>query len=142
MARNQFTDADTAYRESLTIRRNLAEADPGNAQAQQTCRSPWTTSGRSRWPTTLATHAGTAYRESLTIRRNLAEADPGNAQAQRDLSVSLNNVGQVAMARNQLTDADTAYRESSPSPGRWPRPTPATPRPNATCRSPSGGWPS
>ena len=88
-----------AYQESLDIRRKLAAADPGNAQAQRDVSVSLDKLGdvklqRRRRPA----GALAAYQESLDIRRKLAAHDPGNAQAQRDVSVSLDKVGDVKLA--------------------------------------------
>ena len=97
---------------SLEIARRLAEADPGNAQAQRDWSASLNNIGEVAMARNQLDAAHDAYTRSLDIARRLAEADPGNAQAQRDWSVSLNNIGRVAMARNQLDAAHDAYTRS------------------------------
>ena len=111
MAAGDLAAARTAYTESLTTRRRLAQADPGNAQAARDVSVSLNNVGRVAMAAGDLAAARTAYTESLTTARRLAQADPGNAQAARDVSVSLDNVGEVAMAAGDLAAARTAYTE-------------------------------
>ena len=68
-----------AYEEALTIRRTLAAADPGNAQAQRDLGAMLHKFGDAQSDAGNHAAALAAYEESLAIRRRLAALDPDAA---------------------------------------------------------------
>ncbi|MGA8169587.1 MAG: hypothetical protein WB816_01925, partial [Methylocystis sp.] len=72
----------------LTVRKRLAEVDPGNAGFQRDLSVSYERLGD------LAVAAGDGkaardyFEKGLTVRKRLAEGDPGNAWYQRDLIIS------------------------------------------------------
>ncbi len=109
-AQGEWAEAEAVYRESLAIRRTLAErlATP---EAQRDLSVSLDNVGRVARVQGEWAEAEAVYRESLAIRRTLAErlATP---EAQRDLSISLDNVGRVAEAQGEWAEAEAVYRES------------------------------
>jgi tetratricopeptide (TPR) repeat protein len=101
-----------SYRDSLTIRDRLAQADPGNAGWQRDLSVSFNKVGDVLVAQGNLPEALKSYRDSLTIRDRLAQADPGNAGWQRDLSVSFDRVGDVLVAQGNLPDALKSYRDS------------------------------
>ena len=98
---------------SLEIARRLAEADPGNAQAQRDWSASLNNIGEVAMARNQLDAAHDAYTRSLDIARRLAEADPGNAQAQRDVSVSLWRLAELADREHGegSVEARTAWQE-------------------------------
>ena len=75
------------------------------------------------------------FRKVLELSEALAKADPNDPQAKRDLSVSCDRLGDVQLKRGSTDEAlDVLPQGSGAERGRWPRPTPTTPRPDATWR--------
>ena len=96
--------------EALGYFRQLADAQPGNLEAQRDLTvSLDNVAGLERYRDLDAALA--RYTESLTLRRQLADAQPGNLEAQRDLTVSLNNVAGLERYRD-LDAALARYTES------------------------------
>ena len=100
-----------AYDEGLTIRRDLAARDPGNAGWARDVSVSLNKVGDVRRDQGDLPGALAAYDEGLTIRRDLAARDPGNAGWARDVSVSLNKVGDVRRDQGDLAGALAAYDE-------------------------------
>jgi len=101
-----------AYRESLAVRKSLAEADPENTVWQRDLSVSKERIGDVLRDQGDLAGALAAYRESLSVIRRLAEADPSDAGRQRDLSVSHNKAGDVLRDQGDLAGALAAYRES------------------------------
>jgi tetratricopeptide (TPR) repeat protein len=90
----------------------VAEADPGNTQAQR----DWSVSlerlgdlAEAEGDLSAARHA---YQQSLDILKRQALADPRNTEVQRDWSVSLNKVGDMAKAEGDLATTRQAYQQA------------------------------
>ena len=98
-AQGDLPGALAAYDEGLTIARDLAARDPGNAGWARDVSVSLDRVGDVRRDQGDLPGALAAYDEGLTIRRDLAARDPGNAGWARDVSVSLNKVGDVRGAR-------------------------------------------
>ena len=112
VAQGDLAGALAAYDEGLTIARDLAARDPGNAGWARDVSVSLNKVGDVRRAQGDLPGALAAYDESLTIRRDLAARDPGNAGWARDVSVSLNKVGDVRVAQGDLPGALAAYDES------------------------------
>jgi tetratricopeptide (TPR) repeat protein len=111
-AQGDWPAAESAYRESLEISRQLVQRLGGTPEALRDVSVSLDNVGQvaraqGDWPA-----AESAYRESLEIRRQLVQRLGGTPEALRDVSVSLNNVGQVARAQGDWPAAESAYRES------------------------------
>jgi tetratricopeptide (TPR) repeat protein len=102
----------SAYRESLAVRKCLADADPSNAGWQRDLSVSQDKIGDVLENQGDLAGALAAYCASQAVRKRLAEADPSNAVWQRDLSVSLDSIGDVLREQGDLAGASTAYRES------------------------------
>ncbi|MES1198739.1 MAG: tetratricopeptide repeat protein [Pseudomonadota bacterium] len=111
-ARNDLEGALTNYRESLAIRKRLADADPSHGERQRDVSVSLDRIGDVLRARNDLEGALTNYRESLAIRKRLADADPSHGERQRDVSLSLERIGDVLSARNDLEGALTNYRES------------------------------
>ena len=107
-ARDRLDGADSAYRESKTLRDTLyrAQATPENTRDLSVS---WNKLGDIAYARGRLDEADSAYRESKTLRDTLyrAQATPENT---RDLSVSWNKLGDIAHARGRLDEARVAYR--------------------------------
>ena len=99
-------------RKAFEIRRNLAAANPGSAEAQRDVSVSLVKLGDVAVKAGDLAAARTAFEESLDVLAKLAAANPGSAEAQRDVSVSLNKLGDVAVKAGDLADARTAFEES------------------------------
>ena len=88
-----------AFDEGLTIFRDLAARDPGNAGWARDVSVSLNKVGDVRVAQGDLPGALAAFDESLTIRRDLAARDPGNAGWARDVSVSLDRSATCASPR-------------------------------------------
>ena len=120
-----------AYEESLAISRTLAEADPGNAQAQGDLSVSLDRIGNVKLQAGDGGGALAAYEEGTATARALAEADPGNVETQRHLSVSSTRSATSSSRLATAAVRSPPMRRTSPSAARWPWPIPATRRRNA-----------
>jgi tetratricopeptide (TPR) repeat protein len=111
-AQGNWSEAETVYRESLAIRRQLLERLGGSPEALRDVSVSLDNVGRVAEAQGNWSEAETVYRESLAIRRQLLERLGGSPEALRDVSVSLDNVGRVAQAQGGWSEAETVYRES------------------------------
>ena len=111
-AQGDWTGAESAYRESLGIRRELVERLGGTPEALRDVSVSLNNVGKVAQAQGDWTGAESAYRESLGIRRELVERLGGTPEALRDVSISLDNVGKVAQAQGDWPGAESAYRES------------------------------
>jgi class 3 adenylate cyclase/tRNA A-37 threonylcarbamoyl transferase component Bud32/tetratricopeptide (TPR) repeat protein len=96
VAQGKLQEALDAYRQSLDIRRILAEQDKSNAGWQRDLAVSYDDVGGVLVAQGQLRKALNAYQQSLNIRRILAEQDKSNAVWQRDLIVSLYKVGTIA----------------------------------------------
>jgi tetratricopeptide (TPR) repeat protein len=95
LAQGDLAGALESYRESLAVRRRLAEADPSNAGWQRDLSVSQERIADVQLAQGDLAGALESYRESLAVSRRLAEADPSNAGWQRDLSFILTRLAQV-----------------------------------------------
>ncbi|MEW9532825.1 CHAT domain-containing protein [Microbispora sp. NPDC049125] len=138
VAAGDLPAARQAYQTSHTILTRLAHADPDNAQAQRDLSISLNNVGDVAVAAGDLPAARTAYHESHTILTRLAHADPDNAQAQRDLSVSpWTGWGTWRSRPATCPPPGRPTNRASTSPRDWRRPTPTTPKPNATYQSPT-----
>jgi tetratricopeptide (TPR) repeat protein len=112
--RNQgdLAGALAAFRESLQVRRRLAEADPSNAGWQRDLSVSHNNVGNVLRDQGDLAGALAAFRESLQVSRRLAEADPSNAGWQRDLSFSLTQMAEFHRRNGERTEALGLAEES------------------------------
>lgn len=109
MARGDLDVAETAFRESLAIRRALALTPDPRAQADlAVALHHLGTVARERG---LLASALTTFRECLAIRRELA-AKLNTFDAQRDFSEALDDVGSVTSALGNWAEASDVYEQS------------------------------
>lgn len=95
----------------LSIARTLADADPGNADAQRDLSGSLIKVGNVMVQAGAHASAAAAFEESFTLSRSLADADPSNAVSQRDLAVSLSKIGNGKLRAGDLVGALAAYEE-------------------------------
>lgn len=112
LEQGDLTAALDSYRESLEIRRRLADSDPSNATEPRDLGVILDHVGNVLKGQVDLDIALDAFREFLGITRRLVEADPSYANAQRSLSVSLDKVGNVRKERGDRAGALEVYRES------------------------------
>jgi tetratricopeptide (TPR) repeat protein len=101
-----------AYRESLAIRKRLAQADPSNATWQRDLSISHNNVGNVLRDQGNLDGALDAYRDSLAIARRLAQADPSNATWQRDLSFCFNRLAECLELRGAQSEAVSFAEES------------------------------
>ena len=111
-SQGDLAGSSLAYRSSLDIDRQLAEADPSNTSRQRDLSVSEEKIGEVLHDQGDLDGALKAFSESLAVMRSLAEADPSNAAWQCDLSGSHSKVGNVLRGQGDLDGALTAYRES------------------------------
>ena len=102
-AQGNWAQAESAYRESLTLSRQLVERLGGTPEALRDLSVSLNNVGGVAWMQGDRTQAEIVYRESLGLRRELVERLGGTPEALSDLSVSLTNL-------SRLPDADPAHR--------------------------------
>jgi tetratricopeptide (TPR) repeat protein len=110
-----YSDALTAYRKALTIRKSLATRDQANTQWQRDLSISHEKIGDVLCAPGLTDEHGdalAAYREAQTIREALAAHDPANTLWQRDLSVIQVKIGDVLCTRDDGPGALAVYHES------------------------------
>jgi tetratricopeptide (TPR) repeat protein len=106
------TDALSNYRNSLGIRKRLAEADPKNPQWQRDLASAYDRIGdffRSQGNLNDALHN---YRESLKIAERLATDQKRSSDSQRNLALAYDKIGDVERDQGNLTAALGNYDQS------------------------------
>ena len=111
-AQGDLAQAESTYRESLALSRQLVERLGGTPEALRDVSVALDNVGRVAEVQGDWAQAESAYRESLALRRQLVERLGGTPEALRDVSVALNNVGRVAEVQGDLARAESAYRES------------------------------
>jgi tetratricopeptide (TPR) repeat protein len=140
-SRGDLDGALAAYREGLTLRRELAAAEPGNAQRQrEAARIAEKIAGALIMKSALATHgesgperdgsfslgaagdvlaargdpanALAAWREGIRRRRAHAAQNPDNPTLLHDMAWRLGTVGDVLAAQGDNEGALAAYREA------------------------------
>lgn len=94
-AKGGLAAALQSYRDSLAIREQLAQADPGNAGWQRDLSVSHDKIGNVQVAQGNLAAALTSYQAALAIADRLAKADPGNAEWQRGPSVSHERIGDV-----------------------------------------------
>ena len=99
-------EAERAYDEALSLRRQLAEDDPQGlpdvAVTLNNLANLYVSAQRMR-------EAEKAYDEALSIRRRLAEANP---QALPDVAITLNNLANLYRSTQRMREAERAYDEA------------------------------
>ena len=105
-------DALKAHMESLSIRRKLADANPGVEQYQIDLASSQNNVGNLLIYDGKSAEAMKAYESSVAIRRKLADANPTIAKFQRDLASGLNNIGGLLLDTGRSDEALKAYEAS------------------------------
>ena len=131
------------YRDSLTIRENLAKQDAGNAGWQRDLAASYRSIGGVQHVQGDLAGALKSYGDTLAILEKLAKQDPGNAGWQRDLSLCYNMVGDVQRDRGNLAGALKSYRDSlaiaeklakqDPGNANWQRDSPSVWAGSAIC---------
>ena len=110
--RGNLDEAETAYRESLEIARQIRQATGDTPEALRDVSVSLDNVGDVARQRGNLDEAEAAFRESLEIARQIRQATVDTPDALRDVSVSLDKVGDVARQRGNLDEAETAYRES------------------------------
>lgn len=98
-------------RRVVQIDRNLAEAAPGDTQAQRNLSISYEQLGNVHLRTGAIGSAITCFRTALEINRRLAESASADLQAQRDLSISYQKLGDLHLQTSEFSEAMDAYRE-------------------------------
>ena len=111
-AQGKLDEALTAFRDSLSIRERLVQADPGNARWQRDLSVSQEKIGDVLVEQIDLPAALDAFKVSLAIRERLARSVPGNAGYQRNLSVSLEKIGDVLVAQGNLPAALDSFKAS------------------------------
>ncbi len=104
----RLTEAETAYREALEVRRKLAVEQPQVYESD--VATTLNNLGNVLRDLRRLTEAETAYREALESYRKLAVEQPQVYES--DVAMTLNNLGTVLSDLRRLTEAETAYREA------------------------------
>jgi tetratricopeptide (TPR) repeat protein len=110
-AQGDLQAARAAFDESLSIVRNLAARDPGNAGWARDVSVSLNKLGDVAVAQGDLSAARAAYAEDLEIARTLAARDPGNAAWARDVLVSLVKLGDLFVAEGDLPAARAAFDE-------------------------------
>ncbi len=106
--KNEFPQAEEAYREALNIRRALAEVNPQTyLPAVATTLNNLGALHRAK---NEIPQAEAAYTEALNIRRSLAEVNPQIYLP--DVAMTLNNLGILHSDKNEFPQAEEAYSEA------------------------------
>ena len=105
-------DALAAYRESLAIRRKLADAHPDVAEIRRELSNSHYNIGNLLRDTGRGAEAMEAYGASLAIRRKLFDADPEDAEAQSDLAACHLNMGLLLGATGRTAEALEACKSA------------------------------
>ena len=95
-AQGDRPQAETVYRESLALRRQLAERLNGTPEALRDLSVSLDNLGRVAQARGDWQQADRVYRESLALRRQLVERLGGTPQSLEDLALSLLNVARVS----------------------------------------------
>jgi tetratricopeptide (TPR) repeat protein len=105
------TAALAAFAESLAIRRQLSEQDPGNADWQRELAVAHSRVGAALQRQGELDKAQAAFDEYLAISRRLAGQDPDNAAWQRELALAHGRVGKALQAQKRPKEARAEFDE-------------------------------
>jgi serine/threonine-protein kinase len=105
-------DALTAFRESLAIRRKLADAYPTVTEYQSDLAHCYNIVGALLSATGKPSEALAAYEQALAIRRKLADAHPTITKYQSDLASSHNSIGTLLSATGKPSEALAAHEQA------------------------------
>jgi tetratricopeptide (TPR) repeat protein len=111
-ARSLFNDAVAAYRESISLRRLLLAAEPGNTARQLELAHTLTYYSFALLIAGPVDEAVVRAQESLSLTSDLVSKDRQNAVWLRDYVDSLNMQGMVLHAKGSLGDSLEAYRKA------------------------------
>lgn len=100
------------YRQALSIRRRLAEADPNDESVQFAIAASQENIGDILLQSGDVLGAHEAYLESLTIRQRLLDAAPDDPARRMLMAVALQNMGAVSLARGDAAVARDYYDRS------------------------------
>ncbi|MBV9948457.1 MAG: tetratricopeptide repeat protein [Myxococcales bacterium] len=109
--RQKYGEAESAYRESVELRRRLRRACGDTPQALRHLSISLNNLGDVLRDRQRLDEAESAYRESLNLRRLLRRACGDSAQSLRDLSFSLSMLVAIAAERGELAIACEACKE-------------------------------
>ena len=109
---DESSGALAIYKESLTLRRRLAEIDPRNNQWQRDAAYFLDRIGDEYRKVGMRERAIAAYEESLAVWRHLAKIDRRNPQLQLNISECLDKLGDVKLGAADGMGALAAYEES------------------------------
>ena len=110
VAQGDLAGALKSYRDSLAIRGQLAQSDPGNTGWQRDLSVSYNKIGNVQVTQGDLAGALKSYRDDLAITDRLARSDPGNAGWQRDLAVSNGNIAIVLGKMGNGAEALEALR--------------------------------
>lgn len=102
-------EALDAFQQSLSIRKELADATPDN-EIKRALALSYERVGDALFDLARREQALEAYRMSVSVREDLAASAPGNLDAQATLAVSYDRIGRSA--RDDPARALEAYRKS------------------------------
>ncbi len=105
-------DALAVHRESVAIRRKLAESNPTVTGFQSRLANSYNNIGTLLSDTGRPADAMKGYEAAMAIRRRLAESNPTVTEFQSDLADSYNNIGVLLSDTGRPADAIKAYEEA------------------------------
>ena len=97
--------AQKEYQAGCDLAKQLADADPKNAEAQRDLSISFERLGDVTLRLGHAKNALDFYHKGLVVRQRLADADPKNTRSQRDLSISFDKLGDVELKIGHAKDA-------------------------------------
>jgi serine/threonine protein kinase/tetratricopeptide (TPR) repeat protein len=110
--RNQFDEAEEAYRHALRLRERLAEEAPDRPDDQRQLAAVRYSLGallarlKGRTP-----EAAQAYQQALAVQERLAAAHPDRPEYRRDQARTLNNLG-ILLKATSRADAEDRFRQA------------------------------
>ncbi|MEI9944288.1 MAG: tetratricopeptide repeat protein [Chitinophagaceae bacterium] len=106
--KNNYTAAETAYKEALNIRRRLVKTNPETYE--DGVALILNNSGNLYKDKNNYTAAEAAYKEALDIRKQLAKTKPEIYE--KEVALIQNNLGTLYLDKNNYSTAEAAFKES------------------------------
>ena len=107
-----IAEAETAFREMISIRRQLYAASPGDLQRRKEVSNALENIADLEMELGNLSAAKAASAEGMAIDRQIALDYPDSLEAQRNLSVGLEKYGDALMAHDKPQEAITYYTDS------------------------------
>jgi len=99
------------FEKSLNLIEQLAQQDPGNAQARRDLAVSYNCLGNVSLQGGDLKVAQNYFEKSLNLTEQMARQDPENAQISLELGVSFCKLGQVLRAAKQYPEAEDRFRK-------------------------------